>query len=201
LVRTESRGNKTTFVTSLFLWGNKVSIRLPADFLPTWEAGKKLAEDEGSSVSKLFERAFEDLIIKRGLEAKDSKLDTFIQDEKFRAFPNPYVKWNPEDLARCSQVDLREMDEVLRHNIAFLRSCMAARHLDKEDEVLLHTAKSRIIIDTIGRLSETDFIARRNSSYLHKELHKIVAFETKKGYFGYCPTCSVSIALGESDVT
>ncbi|MGH2639342.1 MAG: hypothetical protein ACRDF4_08700 [Rhabdochlamydiaceae bacterium] len=200
MVKTEARGNKTTFVTSLFLWGNKVSIRLPADFLPTWEAGKKLAEDEGSSVSKLFERAFEDLVIKRGLEAKDSKLDPFIQSEKYRTYPNPYLKWKPEDLTSCSSHDLEEMEEILSHNAGFLKSDLKAKNLEPANDLLLDKARSKIILDSLGKITETDFLSERKTNFLHKDIHKIVAFETKKGYFGYCPTCSVAIALAERDV-
>ena len=152
MVKTESRGNKTTFVTSLFLWGNKVSIRLPADFLPTWEAGKKLAEDEGTSVSKLFERSFEDLIIKRGLDAKDSKLDPFIQSEKYKTYPNPYLKWKAEDLNSCTPSDLEEMEAILTHNAVFLKSRLKAKDPKTPDDQLLERARSKIIQDSLWAL-------------------------------------------------
>jgi hypothetical protein len=200
LVKTESRGNKTTFVTSLYIWGNKVSIRLPADFLPTWEAGKKLAEDEGTSVSKLFERAFEDLIIKRGLEAKDSKLDPFIQSEKYKTYPNPYLKWKTEDLTSCTPSDLEEMEAILSHNAVFLKSCLHSKDPKLADDQLLERARSKIVHDSLGKITESDFLSVRNTNFLHKDLHKIIAFETEKGYFGYCPICSVAISLAESDV-
>jgi len=133
--------NKTSFVTSIVVWGRKFSLRIPVEKWGDWQRFKELVERENVSISELITKAMEEYVAHHHPGNPQRPLDLFLHD-----FDKPlteremlsFQKQGREAIAKALDelsFALKHLNEIPEHNLPhFLRIAEEYRFLPLAQE-------------------------------------------------------------------